>query len=97
MCNIKTGADVKHHGDLQNLVTSTILRQVDAFSVEDIYNQVNEKLVGSKYCNAGLVRQLCADTIDTLYNICGLSVVDTNPNKTNRYRLTLSWPAINKR
>ena len=97
MCNIKTGADVKHHGDLQNLVTSTILRQTDTFSVEDIYNQVNEKLVGSKYCNAGLVRQLCADTIDTLYNICGLSVVDTNLNKTNRYQLALSWPAINKR
>lgn len=97
MCNIKTGADVKHHGNLQNLVTSTILRQADTFSVEDIYNQVNEKLVGSKYYNAGLVKQLCADTIDTLYNICGLTVVEDAPNSVNRYQLTLSWPAINKR
>ena len=92
MCNVKTGADVKHHGDLQNLITSTILRQTNTFSVEDIYNQVNEKLVGSKYCNRGLARQLCADTIDKLYNICGLGFANDG-----KYQLTLSWPSINKR
>lgn len=92
MCNIKTGSNVKHHGDLQNLITSAILRQTNTFSVNDIYVQVNEKLVGSKYHDCGSTKQLCTDTIDKLYNICGVGTADDG-----KYKLTLSWPSINKR
>ena len=37
MCKVKEGKDVKTKGDLQNLVTSVILRQTSEFTVDDIY------------------------------------------------------------
>ena len=47
MCKIKEGAAVQSKGDLQNLVTSVILRQTSTFSSEDIYQVAKTKLVGS--------------------------------------------------
>lgn len=91
MCKIKEGADVQNKGDLQNLVTSVILRQTSTFSAEDIYQAAREKLNGSDYCNRPEVRQRCEDTISTLFIIDSLRSVGKG-----RYRLAMSFPAVDK-
>ena len=91
MCNIKEGKDVKTKGDLQNLVTSVILRQMSEFSVDDIYNCTRAKLVGSVYYDSLEVKQYCEDTINTLFNINSLK-----SDGHGKYQLAMSWPAVNK-
>ena len=79
MCNVKEGRDVKNDGDLQNLVTSVILRRTSEFSVDDIYNGVRDRLTGSDYYDSLEVRQRCEDTIHTLFTInCSPSIIDFN-------------------
>lgn len=92
MCNVKEGRDVKNDGDLQNLVTSVILRQTLEFSVDDIYNGVRDRLTGSDYYDSLEVRQRCEDTIHTLFNINCLKILGHG-----KYQLAMSWPAVNKR
>lgn len=92
MCNVKEGRDVKNDGDLQNLITSVILRQTLEFSVDDIYNGVRDRLTGSDYYDSLEVRQRCEDTIHTLFNINCLKILGHG-----KYQLAMSWPAVNKR
>lgn len=49
MCEVKKNKDVQTESDLQNLVTSVILRQEDSFNVEQIYDFINADLCDSKY------------------------------------------------
>lgn len=92
MCNVKEGKDVKNKGDLQNLVTSVILRQTSEFSVDDIYNGTRARLVGSDYYDSLEVKQRCEDTLNTLFNINCLK-----SDGHGKYQLAMSWPAVNKR
>jgi hypothetical protein len=92
MCNIKTGTNVQTEGDLQNLVTSVILRQTSEFSVDDIYNGVRAKLTGSVYYNSPEVKRRCEDTINTLFIIDSIKVKDHG-----KYQLSMSFPAVTKR
>lgn len=92
MCNVKEGINVKTQGDLQNLVTSVILRQTSEFCVDDIYNAVRAKLTGSVYYDSSEVRQRCEDTINTLFIIDCLKTLEHG-----KYQLAMSWPAISGR
>lgn len=92
MCNVKEGKDVKTKGDLQNLVTSVILRQTSEFSVDDIYNGVRVRLTGSEYYESPEVKQRCEDTINTLFIYDCLKSLGHG-----KYLLKMSWPAVNKR
>lgn len=89
MCNVKEGKDVKAKGDLQNLVTSVILRQTSEFTVDDIYNGTLARLVGSDFYDNLEVRQRCEDTIHTLFNIDCLKILGHG-----KYQLAMSWPAV---
>lgn len=90
--NIKEGKDVKTKGDLQNLVTSVILRQMSEFSVDDIFNGTRARLEGSDYYDSLEVKQRCEDTINTLFNNNCLK-----SSEHGKYQLAMSWPAVNKR
>lgn len=92
MCNVKEGKDVKTKGDLQNLITSVILRQTSEFSVDDIYNSTLARLTGSDYYDSLEVKQGCEDTIETLFIIDCLK-----SDGHGKYQLAMSWPAVNKR
>lgn len=89
MCNIKEHEDVKTIGDLQNLVTSVILRQTSEFSVDDIYNGTRARLIGSSYYDSLEVKQSCEDTINTLFIIDCLEVVGHG-----KYKLHMSFPSV---
>ena len=89
MCKVKEGKDVKTKGDLQNLVTSVILRQTSEFTVDDIYNETLARLVGSDFYDSLEVKQRCEDTISTLFIIECLEVVE--PGK---YKLHMSFPSV---
>lgn len=91
MSNVKEGKDVKTKGDLQNLVTSVILRQTSEFSIDDIYKGTSAKLVGSDYYDSMEVKQLCEETLNTLFIINCLK-----RNQHGKYQLAMSWPAVNK-
>ena len=89
MCNIKELEDVKTIGDLQNLVTSVILRQTSEFSVDDIYNGTRARLISSSYYDSLEVKQRCEDTINTLFIIDCLEVVGHG-----KYKLHMSFPSV---
>ena len=90
MCNVKEFKDVKTKGDLQNLVTSVILRQTSEFTVDDIYNGTLARLVGSDFYDSLEVKQLCEESIDVLFLINGLKSVGKG-----KYKLALSFPSVN--
>lgn len=92
MCRIKEGAAVQTKGDLQNLVTSVILRQTSTFSAEDIYQATRAKLEGSEYRDRPELKQRCMDTISTLFVIDCIRSVGKGI-----YSLAMSFPAINGR
>lgn len=89
MCNVKEGKDIKTKGDLQNLITSVILRQTSEFTVDDIYNDTLARLVGSDFSNSLEVKQRCKDTISTLFIIDCLDVVEHG-----KYKLHMSFPSV---
>lgn len=91
MCNVKTGADVKHKGDLQNLITSVILRQSGVFTKDDVIDGVRAKLQGSVYVDNGEVIQRIEDTLHQLF-IINCLICDGK-----QYQLSMSFPAVTKR
>ena len=97
--NIRKNENVRHTGDLQNLITSAILRQDGMFSKEDIYKKVEKDLEGSDFAEGGVrrresdVKSRVDDTLNTL-SINGCISFDS---KQKKYKLTMSFPAVNKR
>lgn len=92
MCRVREGADVISKADLQNLVTSVILRQTSTFSAKEISDRIRLKLEGSRYYDSHEVEERCRETISTLYTInCILSV------EKGRYKLAMSFPSVVKR
>lgn len=91
MCNVREGADVRTKGDLQNLITSVILRQTSTFSFADIYQAANRKLAGSEYQNRQEIEKRCKDTISALYLMDCLK-----SEGKGQYSLAMSFPSVNK-
>lgn len=89
---VKENENVKTRADLQNLVTSVILRQTDEFTLDDIVRAANLRLVGSSYYATEELTARCDDTLNTLFLFNGIQLVGKD-----RYCLGLSWPAISKR
>lgn len=91
MCNVKTGANVKHKGDLQNLITSVILRQSGMFTKDDVIRGVRAKLQGSVYIDSGEVIQRIDDTLHQLF------VINCLTCDGKQYQLSMSFPSVSKR
>ncbi len=89
MCRVKEGVAVVTNGDLQNLVTSIILRQTSVFSSQDIVATLQNKLVGSQFHGSPEVQRRCDETIATLYSVDYLQAIDTG-----RYKLSMSFPSL---
>ena len=92
MCKIKTGAEVKHRGDLQNVITSTIFRQTGVFTKKALATEIRKQLVGSAYENSSEVDAQLMETLNTLFNVDAVK-----SDGHGKYQLCASWPAINKR
>lgn len=92
MCNVKEGSSVTTKADLQNLVTSVILRQTGEFTLDDIIHGANARLLGSEYFESKELEECCDDTLNTLFIIHSLRSVDKR-----KYKLAMSWPAVGKR
>ena len=96
MANIPRNEEVKHRGDVQNLVTGIILCQSTAFSEEDICACVEANLERSDFAQNGMrqdeidVKAIVNDTLNTLFVIGCL----TYDSKQNKYGLHMSFPAI---
>ncbi|MBQ8805936.1 MAG: hypothetical protein IJZ68_05585 [Bacteroidaceae bacterium] len=92
MCKIKTGEEVKHRGDLQNVITSVILRQTGVFTKDAVVEQARKQLIGSKYESGLEVNEMVMETLNSLFNV---NAVKSDGH--GKYQLCASWPAINKR
>ena len=89
---VKQNQSVKTRADLQNLVTSVILRQTGEFSLEDVVRDANLRLLDSPYYGTKELTDRCDDTLNTLFLFNGIQLVGKG-----KYSLSLSWPAISKR
>jgi len=89
---VKENSNVKTKADLQNLVTSVILRQTNEFTLTDVVNAANLRLVGSTYYESQELIERCYDTVETLFLIGSIS-----NTKSGKYCLSMSWPAISGR
>lgn len=91
MCRIKEGADIRSFADLQNLVTSVILRQTTTFSLKDVCERIQEKATGSSFDGTEEITKCCLETISTLYLIDCVSDIGEN-----KYKLTMTFPSTFK-
>ena len=92
MCRVKVGNSVVSNSDLQNLVTSVILRQTSTFSVEDITGIIKRMLIGSSFQDTAEVAKRCEKTISVLYlNDC------LRTTESGQYKLTMSFPSVTGR
>ena len=92
MCRVKDGANVISNADLQNLVTSVILRQTSTFSAEDICAKIQGKLIGSRFKDSIEVSKKCEETISTLYLIDCLRTTESG-----KYKLVMTFPSVARR
>lgn len=91
MCRIKEGADIRTAADLQNLVTSVILRQTETFSIQDVCLRIKDKATGSSLDNLEEINKRCLETISALY------LIDCIRNTgENEYKLTMTFPSTSK-
>ena len=89
---LKENANVKTIADLQNIVTSVILRQTDEFSLDDIIHGANLRLVGSSFYASEELTKRCKDTLETLFLIGSISNA-----RNSKYCLSMPWPAVSRR
>lgn len=89
MCKVKQGALVATEADLQNLVTSVILRQTSDFTVGDICKRTNDSLLGSAFADSEAIMHHCYETISALYSIDYLRAV-----QTGHYKLSIPFPSL---
>lgn len=89
MCRVKVGADVSSSSDLQNLVTSVILRQTSVFSIADVCEKIEDHLNGSRFSHSPEIELQCKNTISTLFSIESIRMVTPGC-----YKLAMSFPAI---
>jgi len=90
MCRVRVREDVESKADLQNLITSVILRQRSPFSIQDILDNTKNQLIGSHFEDSDdITKQMIEDTITELNLI---DCVRSIGNK--KYKLTMSFPAI---
>lgn len=96
MCKVKTGSHVETYADLQNLITSIILRQTEPFTKETIEKQLEIKLDGSIFSTEPnkltQAKQACERTLQ--FMILSSSIRSTGIDD-GRYRLALSFPSFN--
>lgn len=96
MCKVRTGADVQTTADLQNLVTSVILRQTQPFSKDTIKNQVLTKLAGSEFLGDEIKRTQVIKVCERTLKLMVLSSsIKSKGMDDDCYRLTLPFPSYN--
>ncbi len=67
MCKVKTGRDVRTSRDLQNLITSVILRQTRSFDRGMIASQTKDKLKDSEMqLDSQEIEKMISRTLGTL-------------------------------
>lgn len=67
--NIKDGTDVQTRGDLQNLVTSVIFRQIGWFDEKDVVEEAKKRLNTSEFWNFSdekLLKEIVEKTLPVL-------------------------------
>lgn len=68
MCKINSGASIKNHQDVQNLVISTIFRQEKEYYIENILSLVQQYMVGSPVdMQRDDLYSIILDNLDILY------------------------------
>lgn len=93
MCRVKEGIDVVCEADLQNLVTSVILRQTKEFSLFDVTQMTRKRLQGSRFlsqCEPSQIEQKCKKTMAELFLVNRLR----ETKEQGLYELTFSYPHI---
>lgn len=96
MANIRVNRDVISISDVQNVIVSTILRQSDAFTTEDIIQGVEEKLKFSIFGKHGSqrkeinVKQKVEETLNVLFLSDNLKY----DYDLQKYKLSIPFPRI---
>lgn len=66
MAHVKIGRDVKTSGDMQNLVTSILLRAEGKFTLEEVLTVINWNLAGSSYHRSEETEKCLKNTLSIL-------------------------------
>lgn len=96
MVNVPINRNVKSQKDVQNVITSVILRQKGMFSDKDVLEEVEAKLKFSAFGKYEKERKrvdvegMVNTTIDALWRIMGLYF----DREQAKYKLTIGFPAI---
>lgn len=95
--NIRRNRDLKTKGDLQNAITSVILRQTGWFSKQDIYEKVEEAIKFSIYGKYGKGRKTInlEERIEETMNILSINDCIRYDSDRRKYQLSMSFPAVN--
>lgn len=94
MANIKKNRQIKNKNDVQNVISSAILRQNSEFTQEDICLKVEVDIKFSPYGKYGKFRktvnlgEMINDTINSLL------VIDCIRSKGEKYILHMNFPAL---
>lgn len=94
MCKIKTGKQVESRLDLQNLVTSIILRQRGRFIKSDLYQALEKELRNSEFHNGKEKKKIVADMCDETLKVLRLSDYVSYDRREKSYCLSVPFPAI---
>lgn len=96
MANIRKNENVRHLGDVHNLITSAILRQNDMFSREAIYERVEKDLQRSAFGEDGVKRQEIdvKTMVDDTLNVLSINGCVRYHSQEKKYELSMSFPAV---
>lgn len=88
MCRVKTGAQLTSDSDLQNLITATILRATEPYSLESLTLQIQDDCEGSPlHISTKKIYELVNDTSATFlrYEFLDCFEMKYYPKKTFSY------------
>ena len=89
---VKEKETIKSRAELQNLISSLILRQTDEFTLDDIIQNANLRLSGSSYYESEELKELCSDTLRRLLLMGNISITPSR-----KYVISTPSPAVSTR
>lgn len=89
---VKEKETIKSRAELQNLISSLILRQTDEFTLDDIIQNANLRLSGSSYYESEELKERCSDTLRRLLLMGNISITPSR-----KYVISTPLPAVSTR
>lgn len=89
MCTVRLGMNIQSTADLQNLITSIILREKSLFTLDDVVSETKKNVLDSMFQESDdKIKEMCQDTITKLALFDCIQSVDGNS-----FKLSISFPS----